>query len=69
MFVVGSRTSANTTELASLCKRKGLTTHHLQNWQEFEAHFVQGKKIAGVTAGASTPDWIIQEFVENLRQL
>jgi len=69
MFVVGSKTSANTTELASLCKRKGLQTHHLQNWQEFEPHFVQGKNVAGVTAGASTPDWIIQEFVENLREI
>ena len=69
MFVVGSKTSANTTELASLCKRKGLPTHHLQNWQEFEPAFIEGMNAAGVTAGASTPDWIIQEFVDNLRQL
>lgn len=69
MFVVGSKTSANTTELANLCKRKGLETHHLQNWREFAHPMIHDKTIAGVTAGASTPDWIIQEFVENLRKL
>ncbi len=69
MFVLGSRHSANTRELANLCQRNGVETHHLQNWQEFSPEFVQGKTRAGVTAGASTPDWIIEEFVENLRAL
>lgn len=69
MFVLGSRHSANTRELANLCQRNGVETHHLQNWEEFSPDFVQGKHRAGVTAGASTPDWIIEEFVENLKAL
>jgi 4-hydroxy-3-methylbut-2-enyl diphosphate reductase IspH len=28
---------------------------------------VHGKSVAGVTAGASTPEWVVNEFVENLR--
>ncbi|KPK74040.1 MAG: hypothetical protein AMJ79_14795 [Phycisphaerae bacterium SM23_30] len=67
MFVLGARHSANTRELAQLCRRNGAQTYHLQNWQEFKPRYMEGKTTAGVTAGASTPDWIIREFVENLQ--
>jgi 4-hydroxy-3-methylbut-2-enyl diphosphate reductase IspH len=30
---------------------------------------ILGKKLAGVTAGASTPEWVIDEFVKNLRAI
>lgn len=69
MFVLGSLHSANTGELAELCRRNGVETYHLQNWSEFQQDYVAKKSTAGVTAGASTPDWIIEEFVENLRDL
>jgi 4-hydroxy-3-methylbut-2-enyl diphosphate reductase len=68
MFVLGGLNSANTRTLAKLCKKCNNETFHLQNWKEFDKKMGFGKKIAGVTAGASTPDWIIQEFVENLEQ-
>jgi len=66
MFVLGGLESANTRKLAELCKKYNNQTFHLQNWQEFDKRKVLGKKIAGVTAGASTPEWIVDEFVENL---
>ncbi|MHC4293029.1 MAG: hypothetical protein ACYSTX_01940 [Planctomycetota bacterium] len=39
----------------------------MQNWSEFDKSILFDKKTAGVTAGASTPDWIISDFVENLK--
>lgn len=69
MFVLGARHSANTRELAQLCRRNNVETYHLQDWQEFKEEYVKGRKIAGVTAGASTPNWLIKEFVEKLEQL
>ncbi len=66
MFVLGGLTSANTCTLAKLCKNYNNQTFHLQNWNEFDKGILFGKEIAGVTAGASTPDWIIAEFVQNL---
>ena len=66
MFVIGSPHSANTAELANICRREGVQTYHLQNWSEFKPRYVEGHTVAGVTAGASTPDWIIQEFVQKL---
>jgi (E)-4-hydroxy-3-methyl-but-2-enyl pyrophosphate reductase len=67
MFVLGGLTSANTRMLAELCRRYNSQTFHLQNWNEFDKSILLGKNIAGVTAGASTPEWIIDEFVEKLK--
>ncbi len=67
MFVLGGLESANTRRLAELCKRYNSQTFHLQNCKEFDKSILLGKKVAGVTAGASTPEWIIAEFVENLK--
>ena len=69
MFVLGGLESANTRKLAELCKKYNSRTFHLQNWNELDISKVFGKDIAGVTAGASTPEWIIAEFVENLEAL
>ncbi len=69
MFVLGSRHSANTGELAELCRRHGVETYHLQGWDEFKPEYVEGKEVAGVTAGASTPDWLIKVFTASLESL
>jgi 4-hydroxy-3-methylbut-2-enyl diphosphate reductase len=66
MFVLGGLESANTRKLAELCKKVNKQTFHLQNWNELDKSKFFGKNIAGVTAGASTPEWIIAEFVRNL---
>jgi 4-hydroxy-3-methylbut-2-enyl diphosphate reductase len=66
MFVLGGLQSANTRKLAELCKKHNSQTFHLQNWNEFDKSAFSGKNTAGITAGASTPKWIIDEFVENL---
>ena len=66
MFVLGGLESANTRRLAELCRGVNSQTFHLQNWAELDDSVLRGKKTAGVTAGASTPDWIIDEFARNL---
>ena len=66
MFVLGGLESANTRKLAELCKKYNSQTFYLQNWNELDKSKVFGKNTAGVTAGASTPDWIITEFLRNL---
>jgi 4-hydroxy-3-methylbut-2-enyl diphosphate reductase len=66
MFVLGGLESANTRKLAELCKKYNEQTFHLQSWAKFDKKMGSGKSVAGVTAGASTPDWIISEFVEQL---
>lgn len=68
MFVLGGLHSANTKKLAELCKKYNNDTFHLQNWSELDTNALSGKMVAGVTAGASTPDWVIEEFVRRLRE-
>ncbi len=67
MFVLGGLHSANTRELARLCKEGGIRTFHLETWEQFEPGMTAGCTVAGITAGASTPEHIITEFAENLR--
>ncbi len=67
MFVLGGLHSANTRELARLCRDEGSETHHVETWDDFDPAMVAGKTTAGVTAGASTPEFVIDAFVQNLR--
>ncbi|MDD5011995.1 MAG: 4-hydroxy-3-methylbut-2-enyl diphosphate reductase [Phycisphaerae bacterium] len=68
MFILGGLHSANTRKLAQVCKKHNKKTFHLQNWKELDKKVLFGNNIAGITAGASTPQWIIDDFVENLRK-
>ncbi len=67
MLVLGGLHSANTRKLAELCKKHNNQTFQLENWAELDKSVLCGKNTAGVTAGASTPDRVIREFVEKLR--
>jgi len=69
MFVLGGLHSSNTCQLARACREAGALTYHLEDCSSFRPEYVRGCRIAGVTAGASTPDWIITEFVESLERL
>ncbi|MGB2986664.1 MAG: 4-hydroxy-3-methylbut-2-enyl diphosphate reductase [Phycisphaerae bacterium] len=69
MFVLGGLHSANTQELARLCQEKGCETYHIETWEQFAPSMVEGKQVAGVTAGASTPESVITEFVRNLEAI
>jgi 4-hydroxy-3-methylbut-2-enyl diphosphate reductase len=67
MFVLGGLHSANTKEMARLCRESGCETHHIETWAQLEPAMIEGKQVAGVTAGASTPENVIAEFVEKLK--
>ena len=62
MVVIGGRNSANTCKLAEIC-RQYVPTVHIENAAELEPAMFKDIGSAGVTAGASTPDWIIEEVV------
>ncbi|MCE5311649.1 MAG: 4-hydroxy-3-methylbut-2-enyl diphosphate reductase [Nitrospiraceae bacterium] len=69
MIVVGGKNSANTTQLANLTKSMSVPTYHIETSSELKkAWFVEAEKV-GITAGASTPDWIIKEVEERIRTI
>ncbi len=69
MFILGGLHSANTREMARLCRDEGVPTYHVETWEQFNPSMTEGRKVAGVSAGASTPESVITEFAANLRVL
>jgi 4-hydroxy-3-methylbut-2-enyl diphosphate reductase len=69
MVVVGGKNSANTTHLADICRQEGVPVYHIETAGEIEKCWFDGISKTGVTAGASTPDWIIKEVVEHLQKI
>ena len=69
MFVVGGRNSANTSRLVSLCQEAGKPTYHVEVEDEIRKEWLNNARTVGVTAGASTPDWIIEAVVNKLKNI
>ncbi|BBB92973.1 MAG TPA: bifunctional 4-hydroxy-3-methylbut-2-enyl diphosphate reductase/30S ribosomal protein S1 [Methylomusa anaerophila] len=68
MVVVGGRNSANTSRLAEICESAGCKAYHVETAEELRPEWFHGVKKAGITAGASTPDWIIEEVNNQMTQ-
>ncbi|MCX5777229.1 MAG: 4-hydroxy-3-methylbut-2-enyl diphosphate reductase [Candidatus Firestonebacteria bacterium] len=64
MLIVGGKNSANTKHLAELCREKRVPAYHIESALEIKKSWLKGKTLAGVTAGASTPDWIIKNVIK-----
>src|SRR3990172_8773787 len=69
MVVVGGRDSANTRHLAGVARECGVETYHIETADEVRAEWLAGHEWVGVTAGASTPDLVIDQVVGRLEQL
>lgn len=69
MIVIGGKNSANTGRLAQVCREQGCPTYHIETAAELDTAWFKGMKNIGITAGASTPDWIIQEVVNIMENL
>ena len=67
MIVIGGKNSANTTRLAQLCRDK-CKTYHIETADELRDDWFDKIKKIGITAGASTPDWIIKEVYKKCQK-
>lgn len=67
MIVVGGKNSANTTRLANQCKELGVKVYHIETAEEIQTSWLTDCKNIGITGGASTPGWIINEVVDKLK--
>jgi (E)-4-hydroxy-3-methyl-but-2-enyl pyrophosphate reductase len=68
MVIVGGKGSSNTQRLVELSQSKGIPAFHVETADELMLDNLTAFETVGVTAGASTPNWIIQQVVERLEQ-
>jgi 4-hydroxy-3-methylbut-2-enyl diphosphate reductase len=69
MLVIGGFNSANTRRLLEVCREIQPCTHHIETASELERDWFTGAERVGVTAGASTPKWIIEEVINKIEEL
>ena len=68
MIVIGGKHSSNTQKLVNICDNI-VPTFSIETKEELDRCKLEGFKVVGVTAGASTPDWIIDEVIEYLKEI
>jgi 4-hydroxy-3-methylbut-2-enyl diphosphate reductase len=66
MVIVGGRQSANTAQLAEVCRRVNPRVHQIESADEIDTTWFVGLRVIGVSAGASTPDDVIAEVVDRI---
>jgi 4-hydroxy-3-methylbut-2-enyl diphosphate reductase len=69
IVVIGGRHSANTVKLAALVEKQGLPCFHVETAAELDLEQLRKYSIVGVTAGASTPGFLIEEVCQQLGEL
>ncbi len=67
MLVVGGKNSSNTQKLFEICKQECENTYFIQTQDDFESKWMDSAISVGITAGASTPNQIIEEVHTNVR--
>ena len=68
VIVIGGKDSANTRRLVEICADTGVATYHIETVTELDPSWVRGRRHIGITAGASTPDEVIDEVVLKLQE-
>ncbi|MCG3716792.1 4-hydroxy-3-methylbut-2-enyl diphosphate reductase, partial [Aliarcobacter butzleri] len=60
---------SNTKQLHSICLENCPDSYLIENENELKNAWFLNKKLCGVTAGASTPDWIIKQVIDKIKSV
>ncbi len=69
MLVIGGKNSANTNRLAHICRSINPRTYLIETSDELKTEWFVNVNKLGITAGASTPKWIIEKIIEKIKIL
>lgn len=67
MIIIGGKNSSNTKQLHSIAKANCPDSYHIEGPDDLDPEWFAGKQHCGISAGASTPEWIIEQVVEAIR--
>lgn len=69
VIVIGGKNSSNTKQLHSICKEYCCDSFLVEDENDLDVRWFDGKEFCGVTAGASTPDWIIEKIIGKISEI
>ncbi len=69
VIVVGGKNSANTARLFQICQKLAPDAVHIEKEDELDAALLKDKNFIFITAGASTPSWMIEKALARVREL
>jgi len=69
MIIIGGKHSGNTNRLAQISRSLNPNTYHIEKADELKKEWFDNVKSVGISAGASTPDWIIKEVIERIKEI
>ena len=67
MIVIGGKHSSNTQKLYEICKKECENTYYIQTLDDLDLNAFQSTSCVGITAGASTPNNLIEEVSKHVR--
>jgi 4-hydroxy-3-methylbut-2-enyl diphosphate reductase len=68
-YIIGGRHSSNSIKLLSVCKEQCPQSFLIETPEEIDAEDLRGARRVGVTAGASTPNWLIEQVIARLKEI
>lgn len=68
-YIIGGRHSSNSVKLLGVCREQCEKSFLIETEEEIKLSDIAGAKRVGVTAGASTPEWLIEKVVSHLKHL
>ena len=68
VLVVGAQNSSNSNRLCEVSNASGVPSYLIEDSSAFDPAWLHGKKSAGITAGASTPEELVQDLIAKLRE-
>jgi len=69
MIIIGGKNSGNTTRLYKIAKSLNPNSYHIETPEELKEEWFENAKTVGVSAGASTPKWIIEKVLQRLEEI
>ncbi len=69
VVVVGGKESGNTRRLAAIVEAVGKTAYHVETEADLDSDALSGLNTIGITAGASTPSWIIKRVLQSIERM
>ena len=69
MIIIGGKHSSNTKMLHSIAQNHCPDSYLIENEQEVQVDWFKNKNLCGISAGASTPDWIVQDVIDKIQEI